>query len=180
MAEIIKHGVILDRKFFDYIEENIENIKMLDSEVMEKVVSRSAEIKAGIVQKDEFDTGLRNILNCGHTVGHAVESVSGLKFWHGEAVAVGMLVEAAVSKEMGILNEDELKRIKTVIGKAGLPVRLPALDTGELIGAMRHDKKNIGGRIRFVLPEKIGEVTVTDDVDLSLVEKVLGDWNEQA
>jgi 3-dehydroquinate synthase len=179
MAEIIKHGVILDGKFFDYIDETIEEIKTLDDEVMEKVVSRSAEIKAGVVEKDELDLGMRNILNCGHTVGHAVESVSGLTFWHGEAVAVGMLIEAAISKEMGILSGSDLRGIKAVVEKAGLPTRLPVLQAGDIIGAMKHDKKNVGGRIKFVLPEKIGKVTVRDDVDLSLVERVLGEWNEQ-
>jgi len=180
MAEIIKHGVILDGKFFDYIEDNLDKVIALDDEVMEEVVSRSAEIKAGVVEKDEFDLGLRNILNCGHTVGHAVESVSGLKIWHGEAVAVGMLVEAGISNRLGILNEDELKRLKEVVKRAGLPTQLPALRTETIIEAMRHDKKNVRGKIRFVLPKKIGEVLITDEVDTSLVEEVLGEWNEQA
>jgi 3-dehydroquinate synthase len=180
LAEIIKHGVILDADFFKYIERDLDRITGLDEVVTEKVVARSAEIKAGVVEKDELDLGLRNILNCGHTVGHAVESVSGLKIWHGEAVAVGMLVEAAISNQMGMLGGDELERMTDLVKRAGLPCRLPDLPPGEIIGAMRHDKKNLRGKIRFVLPKRIGEVIVTDEVETSLVEKVLGNWNERA
>src|SRR3989304_6549023 len=103
LSEIIKHGVILDAEFFLYLEKNLAKIRALDEAVLEKVVARSAAIKAGVVEKDELDLGLRNILNFGHTVGHAIESVSGLKVWHGEAVAIGMLAEAAISNKMGVL-----------------------------------------------------------------------------
>ncbi len=180
MAEIIKHGLILDAEFFSYLEENLDKVKALDNEVMEHVVSRSAEIKAGVVEKDEFDLGLRNILNCGHTVGHAIESVSGLKIWHGEAVAIGLLVEAGISSRLGMLSEEELNRLKEVLEKAGLPTHIPALNPGELIEAMKHDKKIVQGKIKFVLPKRIGEAIITDEVSVSLVEQVLGEWNEQS
>ncbi|MBA7606683.1 3-dehydroquinate synthase [subsurface metagenome] len=111
LAEIIKHGVILDREFFSYLEENLVKVKSLDTQVLEKIVSRSAEIKAGVVEKDELDLGLRNILNYGHTVGHAIESVSELKICHGEAVAIGMLAEARISNRLGILDNNEDKKI---------------------------------------------------------------------
>ena len=173
LSEIIKYGMILDKEFFSYIEQNLEKIKALDDEVMERVVSRSAEIKAGVVEKDEFDLGLRNILNYGHTVGHAIESVSGLKVWHGEAVAIGMLIEARISNKMGILNEEEMNRLKEVIARAGLPTELPPLETDEIIQAMKHDKKIIEGKIRFVLPKTVGEVFITDEVPISLVERAL-------
>jgi 3-dehydroquinate synthase len=179
IAEIIKHGLILDGGFFGYLEENLERVRALDDGVMEDVVSRSVEIKARIVEKDELDFGLRNILNCGHTVGHAIESVSGLKVWHGEAVAIGLLVEAAISNRLGILREDELNRLKAIIKRAGLPAAIPALQAEELIEAMKHDKKIVQGKIKFVLPKRIGEVLVTDEVSTSLVEKVLVEWNGQ-
>ena len=178
LAEIIKHGVILDGGFFSYLEKNLAKIRAFDERVLEKVVSHSAEIKAGIVEKDELDLGQRNILNFGHTVGHAIESVSELKVWHGEAVAIGMLAEAAISHKMGKLNKPELDRLEAVITGAGLPTRIPSLPVKELIQAMQHDKKIVGGKIKFILPIKIGEVFITDEVSPSLLEKVLQDWNE--
>ncbi|MFC1949642.1 3-dehydroquinate synthase [Chloroflexota bacterium] len=173
LAEIIKHGVILNAELFSFIEQNLDKIKSLDSEVIEKVVSRSAEIKAGVVEKDELDTGLRNILNYGHTVGHAIEAVSGLKIWHGEAVAIGMLVEATISNGMGLIDKGEVDRLKTVLASAGLPTKLPSLKSGDLIEAMKHDKKIQQGRLRFVLPKKIGEALVTDEVTIAQIEEAL-------
>ncbi len=173
LAEIIKHGVILDREFFSYLEENLAKVKTLDEHVIESVISRSAVIKAGVVEKDEFDLGLRNILNYGHTVGHAIESVSELQVWHGEAVAIGMLAEARISNKLGILAENEINRLKALITRAGLPTQIPALQPEELIQAMKHDKKNLQGKIRFVLPRTIGEVFITEEVSTSIIEQAL-------
>ncbi|MBI2850172.1 MAG: 3-dehydroquinate synthase [Chloroflexi bacterium] len=176
LSEIIKHGVILDGEFFSYLEKNLAKIRALDEPVLEKVVARSAAIKAGVVEKDELDLGLRNILNYGHTVGHAIESVSGLKIWHGEAVAIGMLAEADISNRLGKLSTKELDRLETVIAAAGLPTHIPSLPAKALMQAMQHDKKIVAGKIKFVLPKKIGEVLITDEVNPSLVEEVLRDW----
>ena len=173
LAEIIKHGVILDGEFFSYLEENLDKIKSLDDQVLERVISRSAKIKAGVVEKDELDLGLRNILNYGHTVGHAIESVSELKVWHGEAVAIGMLAEARISNRLGILTEDEVARIKNLIAQAGLPTELPSLELEKLIQAMKHDKKILQGKLKFALPKSIGEAFITDEVSPSLIEKAL-------
>ncbi len=173
LAEIIKHGIILDGEFFSYLEENLDKIKSLDERVLERVISRSAKIKAGVVEKDELDLGLRNILNYGHTVGHAIESVSELKVWHGEAVAIGMLAEARISNRLGILTEDEVARIKNLIAQAGLPTELPSLELEKLIQAMKHDKKILQGKLKFALPKSIGEAFITDEVSPSLIEKAL-------
>jgi 3-dehydroquinate synthase len=173
LAEVIKHGVILDGEFFSYLEENLDKIKSLDDQVLERVISRSAKIKAGVVEKDELDLGLRNILNYGHTVGHAIESVSELKVWHGEAVALGMLAEARISNRLGILTEDEVARIKNLIAQAGLPTELPSLELEKLIQAMKHDKKVLQGKLKFALPKSIGEAFITDEVSPSLIEKAL-------
>jgi 3-dehydroquinate synthase len=173
LSEIIKHGMVLDMEFFIYVDENLSKIRALDEEVLERVVSRSAEIKARVVEKDEFDLGLRNILNYGHTIGHAIESVSGLKVWHGEAVALGMLVEAKISNRLGILDIVELNKLKEVITRAGLPTELPPLESDEIIQAMKHDKKMMQGKIQFVLPKSTGEVFITNDVSTFLVEQVL-------
>jgi len=175
LAEIIKHGAILDGEFFSYLEKNIDKIKSLDAQVLERVVSRSAEIKAGVVVKDELDLGLRNILNCGHTVGHAIESVSELKVWHGEAVAIGMLVEARISNKMGILARDELARLKSLIARAGLPTEPPPLELEKIIQAMKHDKKILQGKLRFALLKLIGKVFITDEVSPSLIEEALAE-----
>ncbi len=175
LAEIIKHGVILDSDFFSYLEKNLAKIRALDEPVLEKIVARSAAIKAGVVEKDELDLGLRNILNYGHTVGHAIESVSGLKIWHGEAVAIGMLAEAAISNKMGTFDKTELRRLEAVIAGAGLPTRIPSLEVKELLQAMRHDKKIVQGKIKFVLPRKIGEVFISDEVSSTIIEHVLAE-----
>ena len=179
LAEIIKHGVILDGEFLSYLEENLDKIKSLDDQVLERVVSRSAEIKAGVVEKDELDLGLRNILNYGHTVGHAIESVSELKVWHGEAVAIGMIAEARISNKLGMLDQKEVSRLKSLITRAGLPTEIPGLEVGKIIQAMKHDKKILQGKLRFALPKSIGNVFITDEVSPSLVEQALGGWNEE-
>ncbi len=175
LAEIIKHGVILDGEFFSYLEENLDKIKSFDTQVLERVVSRSAEIKAGVVGKDELDLGLRNILNCGHTVGHAIESVSELKVWHGEAVAIGMLTEARISNKLGKLDQKEVSRLKSFIARAGLPTEIPDLEIEKLVRAMKHDKKILQGKLRFALPKSIGAVFITDEVSPSLVEEALAE-----
>ncbi len=173
LAEIIKHGAIVDEAFFSYLEENLDKVKALDATALETVVFHSAKIKARVVEKDELDTGLRNILNYGHTIGHAIESVSKLKIWHGEAVAIGMVAEARISNKLGVLNENEMKRLEKVIARAGLPTQLPTLQREGLIQAIKHDKKILQGKIRFALPRKIGEAFITDEVSPSLVEEVL-------
>jgi len=179
LAEIIKHGAILDGEFFSYLEENLDKIKALDDHVLEKVVSRSAEIKAGVVEKDELDLGLRNILNYGHTVGHAIESVSELKIWHGEAVAIGMLVEARIANRLGMLDKNEVIRLKDVIGRAGLPTEIPSLQLAKLIQAMKHDKKISQGKIKFVLPKSIGNVFITEEASTSVIEQALVKQNDK-
>ncbi|MBN2239356.1 MAG: 3-dehydroquinate synthase [Dehalococcoidales bacterium] len=173
LSEIIKHGVILDAEFFSYLERNIGKIKALDDEVMETIVSRSAEIKARIVEQDELDMGLRNILNCGHTVGHAIESVSGLQVWHGEAVATGLLIEAGISNLLGLMSSEEVDRIKLLMTTAGLPIELPGMDPVKIIDAMKHDKKVVDGKIRFALPQRIGKAVIRDDISNTVIEKAL-------
>jgi 3-dehydroquinate synthase len=173
LAEAIKHGAILDEKLFSYFERNLERIKALDGRALETIVYQSARIKARVVEKDERDLGLRNILNYGHTVGHAVETVSDFKIRHGEAVAIGMVAAARISNRMGVLEKGEVTRLKEVIARAGLPTEVPGLEREKLLLAMKHDKKILKGRIRFVLLKRIGEVFVTDQVDTSVLEGVL-------
>jgi 3-dehydroquinate synthase len=173
LAEVIKSAVIGDKDFFAFLEKNLNKVKSLNAEVLEEVVSQSAKIKAEIVEKDETDLGLRSILNYGHTVGHAIESTSNFKVQHGEAVAIGMLAAARISNKLGLLDKDELIRLKSVIKRAELPTQMPNLEVENIIQAIEHDKKVLRGKIRFVLPKSIGSVFITDEVSLSLVEEAL-------
>lgn len=179
LAEVIKYAVIGDKGFFAYLEENMDKVESLDARVLEEIVFRSAKIKAGVVEKDERDFGLRHILNYGHTVGHAIESTSDFKVKHGEAVAIGMLAAARISNRLGILDKNDLTRLKEVIQRASLPIEISNLKIEEIIQAIEHDKKVLGGKVRFVLPKSIGNVFITDEVNLSLIEQVLVGWNEE-
>ncbi|MFC2005966.1 3-dehydroquinate synthase [Chloroflexota bacterium] len=173
LAEAIKYGVIWDENFFTYIDGNLDQIKSLNDKALETVIFMSAKIKAAVVEKDERDFGLRNILNYGHTIGHAVESISDFKVQHGEAVAIGMLAAARISNRLGILDRNEMNRLKSVITRASLPTEIPSLQLEKLIQAMKHDKKILQGKIRFVLPKSIGDVFITDEVSPSLIEQAL-------
>ena len=179
LAEVIKYAVIEDNGLFTYLESNLDGIKSLDNRVLEEVVFRSAQIKAGVVEKDEKDLGLRNVLNYGHTIGHAIESASDFKLGHGEAVAIGMLAAGRISNKLGIFDRNELVRLKSVIERANLPTEIPDLEVAKIIQAMKHDKKILKGKIRFILPKSIGNVFITDEVSPSLVEQALGGWNEE-
>lgn len=173
LAEIIKYAVIRDKQFFAYLEKNIEKIKALEDKTLEEVIFRSAMIKARIVEKDERDWGLRNILNYGHTIGHAIEAASDFKVRHGQAVAIGMIAEAGISTRLGIFNENEFIRLKSLIINAGLPTEIPNLNIEKIIQAIKHDKKVIGGKIRFVLPRSIGDMFISEEVPYSVIEQVL-------
>lgn len=166
MAEVIKCGVIADGEFFGWLEENLEKALVLEPAAMEKIVTAACRIKASVVQQDETEQGLRAILNFGHTVGHAVESLTGYKtFRHGEAVAIGMSAAAKMAVRMGLMGENEKDRLASLLVRTGLPVDVPAgLDRGELIRSMRRDKKVISSRLTFVLPVTMGKVEIIRDV----------------
>ena len=172
---MIKYAVIKDEQFFVYLEKNLDLIKALDDNVLETIVAKSAQIKAEVVEIDEKDTGLRNILNFGHTVGHAVESVTNFQVAHGQAVAIGMVAAAKIAAELGILDSENVTRLKNLLEKAGLMTKLPLMEVKQVMQAMRYDKKVQSGKIRFVLPRTIGQVFITDDVSPAIVEKVLGE-----
>lgn len=179
LAEVIKCAVIRDNGLFSYLEGKLAGVKLLGDSVLEEVVSRAAQIKADVVEKDEKDLGLRNILNYGHTIGHALESASDFKMQHGEAVAIGMLAAARISNKLGFFDKKELIRLKGVIAGAGLPTEVPDLKLAKIIQAIEHDKKVLQGKIRFILPKVMGSVFITDEVSLSLVEEILVNWHEE-
>jgi 3-dehydroquinate synthase len=127
------------------------------------------------VAEDERDMGLRHILNYGHTIGHAVESVSDFRIKHGNAVAIGMVAAARLSHRLGLLDEGEVKRLRQLITRAGLPTEIPDLGIEAIMQAMQHDKKVREGRVEFVLLKSIGDTVVTDDVSPSLIREVLAE-----
>jgi 3-dehydroquinate synthase len=173
ISEIIKSAVIKDAQFFDYLEEHLDLIKTLDDNVLEEIVASSVQIKTDVVESDERDLGLRNVLNFGHTVGHAVESVSDFRITHGQAVAIGMVAASMIAVELGSMSSEIVPRLKNLLGRAGLMIKLPQLEVKQIITAMQYDKKVKGGKIRFILPRSIGQVDIRDDVPSALVEKVL-------
>ena len=165
LAEVVKYGVILDAGFFADLEENARAIEGREPGLIRRIIARSCELKAEVVSKDEREeTGLRAVLNFGHTVGHAIEAVSGYggAFRHGEAVAAGMVAESRLAERLGWIGPDVTDRLVALLGRFGLPVDAPGLDLDSLFQAMGRDKKNTGGRIRFVLPRSIGRVELTE------------------
>jgi 3-dehydroquinate synthase len=176
LAEVVKYGVILDGAFFEEVEGRVEAVLGRDHLVLRRIVARSCELKASVVSRDEREeTGLRAVLNFGHTVGHAIEAVAGYDgpFQHGEAVAVGMVAEARLAEGLGWIGSDVTGRIEGLLRRLGLPTAAPGLDLGRLLEAMGRDKKNRGGRIRFVLPRSIGRVELTDAAGTEEVQAVL-------
>ena len=173
LCEVIKHAVIKDEQFFVYLEKNLDLIRALDEIVLEAIVTKSARIKAAVVESDEKDMGLRNILNFGHTVGHAVESVSNFQVAHGQAVAIGMIAAAKIAAELDIMDYGNVTRLVEFLQKAGLMTKLLHMEVKQVIQTMRYDKKVQHDKIRFVLPRSIGQVFITDDVSSVVVEKVL-------
>jgi 3-dehydroquinate synthase len=175
MAEVIKYGIILDKNFFEYLEENIGKLRELDLEVLERVVARCCKFKAGVVEKDEREKGLRSILNFGHTLGHALEALTDYKkYKHGEAVAIGMVGACRIAQEMGMFKKEERDRIENLIEKAGLPGRIGVkLSVDDIIQILSLDKKVRAGKVRFVLPERMGKVVVRNDVPEDIVRSVV-------
>lgn len=162
LAEVIKYGPIIDAKFFDWIERNIEKLLSRDSVALAYAIKRSCEIKADIVRQDERESGIRALLNFGHTFGHAIEAGLGYGKWlHGEAVGCGMVMAADLSWRMGLLDENSRDRISNLVEKAGLPTIAPDLGNDRWIELMEVDKKNVGGEIQFVLLKSMGSAFVT-------------------
>ena len=174
LAEVIKYGLIWDKDFFKYLENNIENLKQKDFEYLGEAIFRSCEVKAKVVSEDEKESGIRAILNLGHTFGHAIENCLGYGEWlHGEAVGCGMVLAAKMSLAHGWLTESEFDRIKNLIFQANLPIEKPNISYEDFIGAMKLDKKNKDKEIYLVLQQGIGKAIVTNNYSSSALAEVI-------
>lgn len=174
LAEVIKYGLLGDREFFDWLELNMPALLRRDMAALEYAVHRSCWNKAKIVAADERESGVRALLNLGHTFGHAIEAGMGYGVWlHGEAVAAGMAMAADLSHRMGWLSENELSRTLAMLQAARLPVVGANLGADRYIELMSSDKKVEAGTIRFVLLKRIGEAVMHSNVDAALLRQVL-------
>jgi 3-dehydroquinate synthase len=181
LAEVVKYGVILDANFFSYLEHHTPQLNARDPEVLNTVIARSCQLKADVVQADEFETsGLRAVLNYGHTFGHAFEALSGYgQLLHGEAVSIGMLCASRLAEHLGRVSSDETRRQRQLLQALGLPVTVPfglRQRQAEILQCMLLDKKTESRQLRFVLPDRIGHVETIRNVDSQLALSVLNDF----
>jgi 3-dehydroquinate synthase len=176
LAEVIKYGVILDADFFGELEEKLSTILAKDTASLNRIIQRSCELKAQVVSADEREeTGLRAVLNYGHTFAHAFETVGGYGTWlHGEAVAAGMVCASILAERLGRIDPTVTERQRRLIEQCGLPTApKPEWNPDELIAVMRRDKKAVAGELRFVLPTRLGHVELVDGVSERMVKDVL-------
>ncbi len=180
IAEVIKYGVIWDADLFAQLEgqndkQRLDQLRYLSPELLHDILTRSCQAKAHVVSQDEKEAGLRAILNYGHTIGHAVESLTGYRVVnHGEGVAIGMVAAAQIAVAMGLWEQQDSDRQLTLIQNAALPTQLPAgLDIEAILDSLQLDKKVKSGKVRFVLPTRVGAATVTDAVTPEVVRQVL-------
>ena len=178
LAEVIKYGVILDAEFFAFLENNVDGLNGRDPEVLRHVVARSCELKAYVVKEDEFETtGLRAILNYGHTYAHAFEALAGYgTLLHGEAVSIGMICGSRVARALGRIGDAEIERQTKLLSAVHLPVDVPQdllEKQDEILNCMLLDKKTVAGDVKFVLPDRIGHVETIGGVDADMIIRCL-------
>ena len=174
LAEVIKYALIMDAEFLTWLEHNLPAMMALDLAVLGEAVKRCCQYKADIVAQDERESGVRALLNFGHTFGHVIETHQGYGNWlHGEAVAAGMVQAAELSQKTGWLTTADVERIKRVLTLANLPITPPAIDVQTALGLMGHDKKVKHGQIRLILLKSLGKALLTNDFDAKLLTEVL-------
>jgi 3-dehydroquinate synthase len=177
LAEVVKYGVILDAEFFRFLEQNAAAINNREPSALAHTIARCCQLKADVVRADERETsGHRARLNYGHTFGHAIEAVSGYgRLLHGEAISIGMLCASRLAHSLSLIDAAAIERQRTLLTSFGLPTDMPELDHDEILAAMQHDKKVAHGKLRFILPDRIGNVKLASDVDTKLVRGALQD-----
>jgi 3-dehydroquinate synthase len=174
LAEVIKHGIVLDAAYFDDLERSTTALLRRDLPTLERIVTGSCRIKAAVVERDEQEAELRHVLNYGHTVGHALEAATGFaQFTHGEAVSIGIAAEARVAEELGIARPETTKRQIELLRAVGLPVSGLATSPGAIVDALSRDKKARDGRVPFVLAPAIGQFKLVFDVPREVVVSAL-------
>ncbi len=175
LAEVVKYGVILDADLFAYLEAHADAILKRDPEAVRHIVARCCRLKADVVEQDEREeTGLRAVLNYGHTFAHAFEAVAGYGTWlHGEAVAAGMICASRLAERRGLIPAELTQRQQQLLARFGLPTAPERWPPDPLIAAMRRDKKALAGKLRFILPRRLGEVALFDDIPESEARAVL-------
>lgn len=173
-AEIIKHGVIADKKYFQLVTAKLPG--EFSQEELVEIIKRSCQIKADIVFSDEKEVGVRKLLNFGHTIGHAIESLSQETknpLLHGEAISIGMVVEAQISNLIGLLSDEDYHILEQALIRAGLPTKLPNMETQQILAKIKSDKKNEEGKINWTLLKNIGKAVYNQQVDERIIKKIL-------
>lgn len=181
LAEVVKYGVILDANFFEYLEQNVVAINAREPAILRRIIARCCQLKADVVEHDEHErTGLRAVLNYGHTFCHAFEALSGYgELLHGEAVSIGMLYASRLAELRGFIDAEMTARQEKLLSGLHIPIRLPdpsQCPADSIIQKMLLDKKTVGGQLRFVLPTKLGHVKTFGDVPEAEVRQVIGEF----
>ena len=165
LAEIVKHGIVLDADYFAELERDLTPLAARDLGVLERIIGGSCRLKASVIERDELEAELRHVLNYGHTIGHALEASTGYaRYAHGEAVSLGMVAEARLARRLGIAGDETTARQQRMLEQLGLPVRAPSIDVEPVVLAMARDKKAKDGRVPFVLAPRIGAFQIVYDV----------------
>ena len=174
VAEIVKHGIVLDADYFAEVERDAAALCARDLPVVERIIGGSCRLKASVVERDERESELRHVLNYGHTIGHALEAATGYaRFAHGEAVALGIVAEARLARRLGLAFDDTVARQERLLLAVGLPVTAEAIDTDAVVAAIGRDKKARDGRVPFVLAPRIGAFRLVFDVPAADIRAVL-------
>ncbi len=175
LAEVIKHGIIMDEEFFEYLDYSMKKILSCDENILQYLAKVNCSIKGRVVEQDEKESDLRAILNFGHTIGHAIESVMDFTLLHGECISIGMVGAFRLAQKLEAVNEEVVQRIIGTFEKAGLPVRLDGMDVEKVYAQMFLDKKIKNNKLMFILPKKIGEVIQYSINDEGLIKSVLSE-----
>ncbi|MBF7696103.1 3-dehydroquinate synthase [Acinetobacter rathckeae] len=174
LAEVIKYALLGDIEFLAWLEQNMDELVMGNEQKLAEAVYRSCAHKARIVANDEKEHGERALLNLGHTFGHAIESYLGYGTWlHGEAIAVGMVMAADLSHQMGFISAEDVERIKVIFQRARLPIQCPNIPIDDFLSYMAHDKKVLNGSIRLILLKSVGQAFITNDFELGMMKQAI-------
>jgi 3-dehydroquinate synthase len=175
LAEVVKYGVIQDADFFTFLEQHVDELNRREPDVLRQVIARCCQLKAEVVQQDEREeSGRRAILNYGHTFGHALEAVAGYgELLHGEAISIGMICASRLAESLGMVEAETTRRQQQILESLGLPTEMPALDREAVWNAMQRDKKVAHGRLRFVLPTRLGAVDLVGDIAPAQAQAVM-------